>query len=140
MSKGKFATVISCIDGRIQKPVIDWVCLRLNVDYADLITEPGADRIIAQGAGELVEAIIEKVRLSVTGHGSTTIVIVGHYDCLANPGSKEDHIQQILTAADTIEGWNLHVRIIGLWANEYGWVDLVCDTKDSLYNRRSIWR
>ena len=41
MSEGKFATSISCIDGRIQLPLAKWIKENYSVDYVDAITEPG---------------------------------------------------------------------------------------------------
>ena len=45
--RDKFATAITCIDGRVQQPIVDWMKLHTNVHYVDLITEPGPDRLRA---------------------------------------------------------------------------------------------
>ena len=47
MSEGKFATSVSCIDGRIQIPLTNWIKENYSVDYVDTITEPGDDKNIA---------------------------------------------------------------------------------------------
>ena len=47
MAKGKFATSVSCMDGRIQIPLINWIKENFSVDYVDTITEPGIDKLVA---------------------------------------------------------------------------------------------
>ena len=46
---GDFGTAISCIDGRVQQPVSDWLKLYCHVRWVDLVTEPGPDRLLAAG-------------------------------------------------------------------------------------------
>ena len=47
MAKGKFATSVSCMDGRIQIPLTNWIKKNFSVDYVDTITEPGIDKLVA---------------------------------------------------------------------------------------------
>jgi len=129
MRDGKFATAINCIDGRAQAPVLDWIRFYLNVDYVDLITEPGPDKVITSGSERAYSSIFEKARLSIKTLGSQSISIVGHHDCRANPVSKEEHIDQIQRSVEIIEGWRLGVRILGLWVNEWRYVELIKDTE-----------
>ena len=75
---GKFATAINCMDGRVQLPVINWLREKLGVDYVDMITEPGPDKILAKGAGAAVDSIKARVLISVNKHGSDTILMVSH--------------------------------------------------------------
>lgn len=65
--RSRFATAINCIDGRVQTPVLDWMKLHLNVDYVDLITEPGPDEVIA-ARRDAASEIYKKVRFSVRVH------------------------------------------------------------------------
>lgn len=127
MPSGKFASAINCIDGRAQIPVRDWMRLHLNVDYVDMITEPGADKVLDEGPDEIVDALYRKLKLSVRAHLSRTAAVVGHHDCAANPVSREKHYRQISAGVERIQGWGLGVNVIGLWANEYGSIDVVCE-------------
>ena len=36
-----FATSIHCMDGRIQEPIIQYIKTKYDVQYVDVITEPG---------------------------------------------------------------------------------------------------
>ena len=45
----KFATAVNCMDGRVQKPVIEYLQKSFGVDYVDMVTEPGPNKILAEG-------------------------------------------------------------------------------------------
>ncbi len=47
--KKRFGTVLNCIDGRVQIPVTNWLKENFDVDYVDLITEPGIDKVLSEG-------------------------------------------------------------------------------------------
>jgi hypothetical protein len=125
-----FATAITCIDGRVQQPVADWVKLRLNVRYVDLITEPGPDKALAQAVAEIITEVLRKVWFSIKHHNSSIVVLAGHDTCAANPVSKEEHIEQIIEGVKVLVACELPARIVGVWVNEWGSVDLICDTKE----------
>ena len=115
MASGEFATAINCIDGRAQQPVADWLKLNQHVRYVDAITEPGVDKVLAEGSPEQIEAIRRKVLISVNAHGSRAIAVAGHHDCA--------HIRR---SVETIAAWGLPVQVIGLWVNELFWIEEVC--------------
>ncbi|MGZ3638208.1 MAG: carbonic anhydrase [Ktedonobacterales bacterium] len=125
MATGIFGTAINCIDGRAQGPVADWVKVNGNVQYVDMITEPGADKALAQGSPSRIESIKQSVLISVNAHKSSIIAIAGHHDCAANPVSKDAHVAHIHAAMQVIASWGLPVRIAGLWVNEWGYVEVV---------------
>ncbi|HEX6967686.1 MAG TPA: carbonic anhydrase, partial [Micromonosporaceae bacterium] len=60
---GRFATVLTCIDGRIQRPLDEWVRQRLDVEYVDTITEPGPDAVVAGGGEQQLAALLRKVEV-----------------------------------------------------------------------------
>jgi carbonic anhydrase len=125
MKKGKFATALNCMDGRVQVPVIEFLKKKFKVDYVDMITEPGIDKILAEGTKELISWIKEKIKISVKKHNSKVIAIIGHADCAGNPVEKEKHIEQIKKGMKIIKLMRLNVRIIGLWVNENWQVEVV---------------
>ncbi|MBI4216643.1 MAG: hypothetical protein HY687_04560 [Chloroflexi bacterium] len=127
--RGRFATAINCIDGRVQGPVLEWMKEHLGVDYIDKVTEPGPDKALTQGTAGVVEAIRQKVQVSISAHGSRAIAIVGHYDCAANPVSREEHLRQIRECIGVIASWGFPARILGLWVNEQWQVEHVSDTE-----------
>ena len=116
MAKGKFATSVSCMDGRIQIPLTNWIKENFSVDYVDAITEPGIDKLVADNTD--LESIKIKVGISINKHESELIVVSGHYDCAGNPVSNEEHITQIKKGIEVISSWNLGVKVVGVWVDD----------------------
>jgi len=116
-----FATAINCIDGRIQELVAEFTISKFRVNYVDMITEPGADKVLSENKPvDIIESIKRRVLISIEKHKSRIIIIVGHYGCAANPVGKEGHYRQISTAVKNIKEWGLEVDIYGVWVGE-GW-------------------
>lgn len=120
----KFGTGINCIDGRTQLPLAKWMKEKHSLDYIDMITEPGVDKVLSESS-EKVEAIKAKVMISVNAHKSNIVVIAGHHDCAGNPVSKEEHEKQIKKSVENIRAWNLPVKVIGAWINDKWEVEIV---------------
>jgi carbonic anhydrase len=123
MAKGKFATSVSCMDGRIQIPLINWIKENFSVDYVDTITEPGIDKLVADNTD--LESIKIKVGISINKHESELIVVSGHYDCAGNPVSNEEHITQIKKGIEVISSWNLGVKVVGVWVDDTWKINIV---------------
>lgn len=125
MSQARFGIVITCIDGRVQEPVAAWLKTRYQLDHINTITTPGADKALADEAPEIVAHLKSSAQLSVTRHRANVLAIVGHHDCAANPGSREEHVEQIKRAMHVAWYWNLPVTLVGLWVNENWQVEVV---------------
>ncbi|MFB3881827.1 MAG: carbonic anhydrase [Armatimonadota bacterium] len=125
MPKGRFGTVITCIDGRVQEPVAEWLRRRHYLDYVDTITTPGADRALVEGAAGLVEHLRASALMSVKQHGSIILAVVGHHDCTGNPVTRDQHIAQIAKAMQVARSWKLAAPVIGLFLGESGQVEEV---------------
>ncbi len=114
-----FCTVVNCIDGRVQLPVIRHLQIRFNVEHVDSVTEPGANLVLASHADQAsVQSILKRVGISVKKHASVGIVLVGHHDCAANPATEKEQQQHLIAG---VEFLCLHYRgmpIIGLWVDE----------------------
>ncbi|MFA9463551.1 MAG: carbonic anhydrase [Velocimicrobium sp.] len=118
----KFGTALNCIDGRTQIPIIHWMRNNFCIDYVDLITQPGMDKVLSNGSCDVIEQLKQNVMISITAHDSKVIVVVGHYDCAANPVSTCQHYQDIIASTNVVKSWGLPVRVIGVWINERGCV------------------
>lgn len=123
MSKDKFATSVSCIDGRIQLPIITWVKENYDVDYIDTITEPGVDKILANNTS--LAQIKSKINISITAHKSKLIIVSGHADCAGNPVPDKQHIAQINKGVELISSWNLDAKVIGIWIDNTWKINLI---------------
>ena len=119
MTNNIFATAINCMDGRVQVPVIDWLRRQYGADYVDMITEPGPERLLAEGKDLMASASIRRrLEISVNRHNSKLVAIAGHHDCAGNPIDKETQLEQIHAAMNTVESWNFKVEFIGLRVDE----------------------
>jgi len=119
MNHNIFATAINCMDGRVQIPVIEWLKRLSGVDYVDMITEPGPERLLAEGIDQAaIESIKKRLGISITRHNSKTVAIVGHHDCAGNPADQETQQEQIAMAIEVLKSWSFEVRIIGLYVDE----------------------
>jgi len=119
MSK-TFATAINCMDGRAQKPVIEYIQKNFKVDYVDMITEPGPNKILSEAKDiNIIESLKNRVEISVTKHNSQIIVIAAHYDCAGNPADEDTQKKDLRKGIDTIASWGFSVkRIIALWLDD----------------------
>jgi hypothetical protein len=114
-----FATAVNCMDGRTQLPVIEWLKHQYCIDYVDMITEAGPERLLAEGINkQIVRSIRNRIEVSVYKHNSMLIAIVGHHDCIGNPTGREVKGKQIQSATNVIKSWNLTNNVIGLWVGE----------------------
>ena len=116
MATGSFATSVSCIDGRIQGPISDWIKEKNSVDYVDTITEPGLDKRISEFP-EIAEELRKKVVISIKAHGSQLVIVSGHAECAGNPVSDEEHKEHIAKGVEVVKSWNLGVDVKGVWVD-----------------------
>ena len=95
----RFCTVINCMDGRVQLPVIKYLQQRFNAEFVDSITEPGPNLILSEEKSTaLLQSILERLKISIEHHKSVGIAVVGHHDCAGIPTPKDDQIVQLQKA------------------------------------------
>lgn len=114
-----FCSVVNCMDGRVQEPVLKFVSRRFGTPYPDVITEPGPNGILARDDDEILSAsIINRLKISIEKHDSKHIAVVCHHDCLGNPGPKDMQIEHTRLAVSRLKKLFLNAEIIGLWVDE----------------------
>ena len=119
MTNQIFATAINCIDGRVQIPVIEWLRKQYGVDYVDMITAPGPERLLTEAKNTTACALIRKhLEISINRHNTKLVAVAGHHGCAANPASKETQTEQIRMGVKSVEAWKLDVTVIGLWVDK----------------------
>ena len=119
VNSARFATVINCMDGRTQLPVIDYMKAKFDVDYVDVITEPGPVKVITEpGNAFQVYSIQQRMLLSQERHGSQHLGLVAHFDCAANPVEKSRQIEQLRQALSYVSLWGFKGSAVGLWVDE----------------------
>ncbi len=126
-----FCTVINCMDGRVQLPVINFLQKRFGAQFVDSITEAGPNLILAkQDKPELVQSIMNRINISVEKHQSVGIAVVGHHDCAGNPVQEAEQMAHIRDAVRFLRKQYAGMEVIGLWVDQDWEVnEVVCDDK-----------
>ena len=123
-----FFTSVGCMDGRVQDPVAQYGKARYGVKFADAITEAGlVGQILKKDADpKLLEAVKNKILISLTKHLSKGIVVHGHQECAGNPVADEQHKEETREAARIIRAMlgamDLEVKPIFIIRNGDDWV------------------
>lgn len=116
MNYGRFATVINCMDGRVQECVNEYMKETYGVKYVDTITLAGACQVLAENKhSELINNIKFQVDISVNKHLSKIVAIAGHADCAAVSAPDEQQKQMVTAAIEAVRKWKLSSEVIGLW-------------------------
>jgi carbonic anhydrase len=103
-----FAAAVGCIDGRIHPALTRFVAEEHHVDAVDLVTEPGVDGALASGDQTVLRDVLRRLAPSREVHACRTVIVSGHEDCAAMPGSLDDHRTAVACAArrlaDVLDG------------------------------------
>jgi carbonic anhydrase len=114
----KFACAINCMDGRVQDAVKNYMKENYSVDYVDMVTEPGPNKILADNLDRaVIENIKKRVEVSTHHHGSKVIAVVGHFGCAGNPTEKEEQIGHLKKAEQTLKSLGFKEEIVLLWVD-----------------------
>jgi hypothetical protein len=114
-----FYTAVNCMDGRVQLPVTSYLQERFEVQYVDMITEPGPVLILSENpASDEAKSIYKRIGISIEKHNSLGVALVAHDDCAGNPVSKEVQLEQLRSGMDAIRQVYPDVEVIGLWSDE----------------------
>lgn len=111
--KTKFAACLTRIDGRIQLPIIKWITENYDINYVDMITEPGIDKLLSNTKCD-PSKILKNLTISINKHNSDTIFIAGDHDCAANSVKENTHKEQTIKSVDRITNYTSLCNIIGL--------------------------
>lgn len=113
-----FCTVINCMDGRTQQPVIDYMKKHFRVLYVDSITEPGPVKILADRTDPiLLQSILNRVKISIEKHKSVGLALIAHDDCAGNPATPDQQKRQLSSAADWLKTHFFGLPILALWVD-----------------------
>jgi len=115
----KFCTVINCMDGPAQLPVIRYMQKRFGAEYVDNITESGPVHIFDKVADLMVlNSIFTRVNISVNHHASEAIAICAHTDCAGNPVEDDMQKHQLCRAVIFLKESYPEVEVIALWLDK----------------------
>ena len=115
-----FACAINCMDGRVQDAVKNYMKKNYGVDYVDMVTEPGPNKIICDENEcdmAIIDDIKKRVEISVHHHGTKNLAIVGHFGCAGNPAPKETQLKQLKKCKEVIDSFGFPVEVVCLWVD-----------------------
>lgn len=122
-----FFTSVGCMDGRVQKPVLDFGQQKFGAEFVDTITEAG---LVGQLSGEsvdpqLAESLKTKIGISIEKHHSRGIIVHGHQECAGNPVAdnvQRNDIRKSLEVVGMLAGKS--IPIVGVFVKREGdlWV------------------
>lgn len=114
-----FACAINCMDGRVQDAVKNYIIANYHVNYVDMITEAGADKLLADNSNiPIMENVMKRVEISFHHHGSKILAIACHFGCAGNPVSKEEHVVHLRQAKKNMEAAGFNGTVVLLWVAE----------------------
>jgi hypothetical protein len=114
-----FCTVINCIDGRVQLPVIAYLQNRFGVKYVDVVTEAGPVGILSQRTESSdAKSIFRRVEVSILAHFSQVMAVVAHHDCAGNPVSDSEQKQQLRICLEILSQRYPRMEVVGLWLDQ----------------------
>ena len=119
-----FCTAINCMDGRTQLAVINFLQKRFEAIHVDMITEPGPNKILAEGIdAAAISSIQRRLDISIKKHKSKGMAIVGHEDCGGNPSEKHTQFEQLVAARQFLLETYPDLDSIALWVDLKGNVE-----------------
>ncbi|MEK7766121.1 MAG: carbonic anhydrase [bacterium] len=129
MGSQRFATAITCLDGRVQRPVVDHLRRRYGFDYVDLVTVPGPEQALTEIAGLRGVAYVRRnLAFSIETHASGLVALAAHDGCAANDADPDTRRAQFNEALELVRDWSGGVQVLGLWVDEAGNVKEIAGT------------
>lgn len=111
---GEFASVLNCIDGRVQRRAFDYFVATFRVHHVDTITAPGMVKHVSHD-NRRTSQIVDDLRVSIAKHGSTQIGVVAHSDCAGNPVEDEVQKGQLESAVTALQAEFPDFEVVGMF-------------------------
>lgn len=122
-----FGTVLTCMDGRIQRKVSDYLLATFGVRNVDTVTAAGMVKHVASDT-DRTQTVFGDLDVSVDKHGSQDIAVVAHHDCAGNPTSDADQKDQVARAMSRLMRRHPDAEVIGIWLDRNWTVERVRPT------------
>ena len=125
-----FCTVVNCIDGRAQLPVIQYLVRQFHVEYVDIVSDTGPAGVLAHDPdSERAGSMYRRIDVSIEAHKSRGLAIAAHHDCWANPRSFAGQIEDLRRSAANLRLRYSHFPVLALWVGRDWTVKQVHDRR-----------
>lgn len=111
----RFATAITCIDGRFVGRTVDQLQTRFGNRPVDYITTAGAVRHLVGEIGPVGQDLLTNVAVSIRAHRSTQLALVAHGDCAGNPVPDARQREQLRTAGSMLRARYPEMEVLALF-------------------------
>jgi hypothetical protein len=102
------------MDGRIQKPLMEYMSRNYPGVFPDTITFPGIVKNLSRSYRWPVH-IKNMLAISMEKHKSSTVFIVAHPDCAGNPVDDGIQLEQLRRAASRFAKKYPEMKVKSLW-------------------------
>jgi carbonic anhydrase len=113
--EGRFAALINCMDGRVQRRAIDHVMTRFGARWVDNITMTGVVQHLDGKVSEVGEGLLRSLAVSIQAHGTSQVAIAAHTGCAGNPVPDERQKTQLRQAAAVISERFPELEVVALF-------------------------
>ena len=111
-----FCTAVTCIDGRVQLPVIHYLTRRFHVEFVDIVSDTGpVGALVHDPNSERAGSMYRRTDVSIDAHTSQGLAIVAHHDCAGNRRPFEGHIEDLRRSAATLRLRYPGFPVLALW-------------------------
>ncbi|HUF95009.1 MAG TPA: carbonic anhydrase [Acidimicrobiia bacterium] len=110
-----FAVALSCIDGRIQRPVNDFLLKEFDVSYLDTVTRAGMVKYLTSSYDPSTTSVVTDLDSSIRAHGPTQLALVAHHDCAGNPIADQDQHRQLRDGVAHFRRRYPELEVVGIW-------------------------
>lgn len=127
-----FATRIGCIDGRTHRIILNWANSVFGVDYVDMATEAGANKVMSRRFRFFLRRrrLKRNALVSKKKHNSKILILSAHHECAGNLVSMVKHHEQLRRAFERVQGWGFEI-VVAVWINQNWEVDVIAATKNA---------
>lgn len=113
----EFATALSCIDGRFQRPVNDFLLGEFEVAYLDTVTRAGIVKYLTSSYDPATAGIIVDLEASIRAHSSKNLALVAHQECAGNPVDDEIQLRQLEDGVAHFRRRYPELSVVGVWVD-----------------------
>jgi predicted metal-dependent phosphotriesterase family hydrolase len=115
----EFAVALSCIDGRIQRPVNDFLLETFDVAYLDTITRAGMVKYLTSSYDPATASIVVDLESAIRAHSPMKLALVAHHECAGNPIADEDQQRQLRDGVAHFRRRYPDMEVTGIWIAEW---------------------
>lgn len=112
-------TVVNCMDGMIQLPVIEFVKNVWNVGWVDVITEAAPDKILFENSdNETILRIHRNIQISLEGQKAKHLAIVSHSHCDSHKASDNKKVEMLHCIVGNLKRIYPNADVMGIWIDK----------------------